>query len=61
MATIFTASRAARAISWAGASEPSDAEPQTQITPVWNVAWVFYGAGLLFGLDWYLRRRWGLS
>ena len=43
------------------ASEPSDAEPQTQITPVWNAAWVFYAAGLLFGLDWFLRRRWGLS
>jgi hypothetical protein len=43
------------------ASEPSDAEPQTQIIPVWNAAWVFYAAGLLFGLDWYLRRRWGLS
>lgn len=43
------------------ASEPSDAEPQIQIIPVWNAAWVFYAAGLLFGLDWFLRRRWGLS
>ena len=43
------------------ASEPSDAEPQTETTPIWNAAWVFYTAGLLFGLDWFLRRRWGLS
>jgi len=34
--------------------------PQTILRPVWNVAWVFYLAGLLFGLDWFLRRRWGL-
>ena len=34
--------------------------PQTMLRPVWNVAWVFYLAGLLFGLDWFLRRRWGL-
>jgi hypothetical protein len=43
------------------ASVPSDAEPQTQTLPVWNAAWVFYAAGLLFGLDWFLRRRWGLA
>jgi len=34
--------------------------PQTILRPVWNAAWVFYLAGLLFGLDWFLRRRWGL-
>jgi hypothetical protein len=41
-------------------SEKADATPKTQLCPVWNVAWVFYLAGLLFGLDWFLRRRWGL-
>ena len=34
--------------------------PKTILRPVWNEAWVFYLAGLLFGLDWFLRRRWGL-
>ena len=41
-------------------SEKSEQTPQTIVRPVWNVAWVFYLAGLLFGLDWFLRRRWGL-
>jgi hypothetical protein len=41
-------------------SEKTDQAPQTIVRPVWNVAWVFYLAGLLFGLDWFLRRRWGL-
>jgi hypothetical protein len=41
-------------------SEKADQAPQTMVRPVWNVAWVFYLAGLLFGLDWFLRRRWGL-
>lgn len=41
-------------------NEKSDAVPQTRLCPVWNQAWVFYLAGVLLGLDWYLRRRWGL-
>jgi hypothetical protein len=41
-------------------TEKTDQVPQTIVRPVWNVAWVFYLAGLLFGLDWFLRRRWGL-
>ncbi len=41
-------------------SEKTDQAPQTIVRPVWNVAWVFYLAGLLFGLDWFFRRRWGL-
>ena len=41
-------------------SEKSDATPRTRISPVWNRAWVFYLTGVLFGLDWFLRRRWGL-
>jgi hypothetical protein len=42
-------------------SEKADTTPKTRLKPVWNVAWVFYITGLLFGLDWFLRRRWGLS
>jgi hypothetical protein len=41
-------------------TEKTNQPPQTIVRPVWNVAWVFYLAGLLFGLDWFLRRRWGL-
>ena len=41
-------------------SEKVEATPKTRLRPVWNEAWVFYLIGALFGLDWYLRRRWGL-
>jgi len=41
-------------------SDKTDATPKTKLCPVWNVAWVFYLTGLVFGLDWFLRRRWGL-
>ncbi len=41
-------------------SEKADTTPKTKLCPVWNVAWVFYLTGLLFGVDWFLRRRWGL-
>jgi hypothetical protein len=41
-------------------SEKADQAPKTIVRPVWNVAWFYYLAGLLFGLDWFLRRRWGL-
>lgn len=37
-----------------------DDTPKTVIRPIWNAAWVFYLAGVFFGLDWFLRRRWGL-
>jgi hypothetical protein len=40
--------------------QKADQTPKTIVRPVWNVAWVFYLAGLLLGLDWFLRRRWGL-
>lgn len=40
--------------------EKTDLTPATILRPVWNAAWVFYLAGLLFGLDWFFRRRWGL-
>ena len=41
-------------------NEKADQTPESLLRPVWNEAWVFYLAGLLFGLDWFLRRRWGL-
>ncbi|MEJ0088995.1 MAG: hypothetical protein WDM80_04475 [Limisphaerales bacterium] len=41
-------------------NEKADLTPKIIVQPVWNEAWVFYLAGLLFGLDWFLRRRWGL-
>jgi hypothetical protein len=41
-------------------SEKVDQPPKVRLRPAWNEAWVFYGAGLLFGVDWFLRRRWGL-
>ncbi len=40
--------------------QTTDQAPKIVVRPVWNAAWVFYLAGLLFGLDWFLRRRWGL-
>lgn len=42
-------------------NEKAEATPQTRLCPVWNGVWVFYLAGVLFGIDWFLRRRWGLS
>ena len=41
-------------------TEKNEGAPKTQLCPVWNEAWVFFLAAVLFGLDWYLRRRWGL-
>jgi len=41
-------------------SQKNDSAPQTRLSPVWNQAWVFYLAGGLLGVDWFLRRRWGL-
>ena len=37
-----------------------DSAPQTRLTSLWDRAWFFYLIGLLLGLDWFLRRRWGL-
>ena len=41
-------------------NEKADQTPKVLLRPAWNEAWFFYLAGLLFGLDWFLRRRWGL-
>jgi hypothetical protein len=38
----------------------SNAEPSTKLTAIWDRWWVFWAIGLFLGMDWYLRRRWGL-
>jgi hypothetical protein len=42
-------------------NEKVDATPIRKLTSAWDRAWVFWLIGSLFGLDWFLRRRWGLS
>lgn len=42
-------------------AEKLDLTPKTKLTTLWDQATVFYMIGLLLGIDWYLRRRWGLS
>jgi hypothetical protein len=39
---------------------PSESSPKSHLVPLWNSPWVFYAIGVILGLDWYLRRRWGL-
>jgi hypothetical protein len=38
-----------------------EATPARKLTSAWDRIWVFWLIGLLFGMDWYLRRRWGLA
>jgi hypothetical protein len=40
--------------------EKVDATPKTRLVSLWDRAWVFWLIGALFGVDWFLRRRWGL-
>jgi len=42
-------------------NEEIDVAPKTRLVSLWDRAWVFYVIGMLLGLDWYLRRRWGLT
>jgi hypothetical protein len=37
------------------------ATPETRLVPIWDSFEVFWIIGLLFGADWFLRRRWGLT
>lgn len=39
---------------------PADDAPRIRKITAWDRAWIFWMIGLLFGADWYLRRRWGL-
>ena len=41
-------------------NEKQDTTPKTRLRTVWDTTWFFYLIGVLFGVDWYLRRRWGL-
>ncbi|EEF63266.1 hypothetical protein [Pedosphaera parvula] len=41
-------------------NEKLDSTPKTRLVSIWDRTWFFYLIGLLFGIDWYLRRRWGL-
>lgn len=36
-------------------------DPDIRLTPVWDKFPVFFSIVMLFGLDWMLRRRWGLT
>jgi hypothetical protein len=38
-----------------------DSSPQTRLVPIWDRTGVFWVIGALFGADWFLRRRWGLT
>jgi hypothetical protein len=40
--------------------ETVDTTPKTRLVSIWDQASFFYLIGLLFGADWFLRRRWGL-
>jgi hypothetical protein len=42
-------------------NDRGETSPQTRLVSVWDRVWVFWFIGLAFGLDWFLRRRWGLS
>ena len=42
-------------------SDTAEGAPETRLVSAWDRVWIFWTIGLLFGLDWFLRRRWGLS
>lgn len=42
------------------AKTPVPQEAKTRLISLWDKAWFFYLIGVLFGTDWFLRRRWGL-
>ncbi len=39
---------------------PVEGAPRIRKITAWDRTWFFWLIGLLFGADWYLRRRWGL-
>ncbi len=41
-------------------NQPAEAPPATRLCTLWDKAWCFWAIALLFGFDWFLRRRWGL-
>jgi hypothetical protein len=42
-------------------TEPERAAGRTRLVSLWDRAWCFWLTIGAFALDWYLRRRWGLS
>jgi hypothetical protein len=40
--------------------QQANAPPQVKRVTIWDRAWIFYLIGLMFGVDWYFRRKWGL-
>ena len=40
---------------------PIDDKPKTKLRTLWDQTWVFYLIGLVFAVDWSLRRKWGLN
>jgi hypothetical protein len=41
-------------------AQKASAPPQIKRTTAWDRTWIFYLIGLVFGIDWYFRRKWGL-
>jgi hypothetical protein len=41
-------------------SRQASAPPQMKRITLWDQTWIFYLIGLVFGVDWYFRRKWGL-
>ena len=41
-------------------SRQTNAPPKMKRITAWDRTWIFYLIGLLFGVDWYCRRKWGL-
>jgi len=41
--------------------KPAETTAQTRLVSVWDQVWLFWLVGLLFGADWFFRRRWGLT
>ena len=41
-------------------SQNADAPAATRLHTLWDRVWCFWMIGLVFGADWFLRRRWGL-
>ncbi|OYV06903.1 MAG: hypothetical protein CFE26_03810 [Verrucomicrobiales bacterium VVV1] len=41
--------------------DAAEQPPLVRRIPLWDHGWVFWLIGLLFALEWYARRRWGLT
>jgi len=41
-------------------NQQASAAPKIKRVTIWDQTWIFYFIGLIFGVDWYFRRKWGL-